>query len=281
MQSYRNQAFTILAAVAAIAMHPGARAEAGTILLTAPLSNHPAGEVSGTDTALDNRDYGLRLDTSRVNTFSFDNVLMEFYEPDGAVTPDTVFASITGSVAHLQSSDGNTIGYAAESGLDALDQRWSLTADFRLIDAEGPLFPIGSVPAPDMLQRLIDGGVGDNLILFETVRLSIAPEFDDAAVYDGPREFAELVDDGLAPFVLQFRNLLDPIVFEDPQWDVITGSGSVTPAGAGEMDFATRSLTFVIPEPGSLGMLGVAGMLLATRRRRHRSLFALRWHISA
>jgi len=241
-----------------------------TTLFSVPLFDHPNGDASANANAADSRDYGLRLDDGNLQTFHFEEVSMTFFAPDGPVDDSTIFAEVSGTIAHLQSSDGVSTGYKGDSGLDATDQRWRMSATFGLIGAEGPLFPPDSVPSSDMLQKLVDGGISSNAITFGLVDLSLAPLFDEPAVYGGPRDFVEKSPGGGgAPFQLTFRHRLDPNVFGSPEWDVIGGNGWVMPDN-GHGSNKTRDFLFYtnqVPEPATL-VLTLGAVPLLFRRRR-------------
>jgi len=241
---------------------------------TVRLLNHPNGSASADANAVDDRDYGLRLDNGKVQTFAFEDVRMEFFLPPAPHTSSTVFATISGTIAHLQSSNGVGLGYSANSGLDPLDQRWSIMGTFRLIDGHGPLFPDASIPGMDMLQRLIDAGISSNAIGFNDYEVKITPLFNEAltpAVYKGPRCFVEKFASGIpSALMLQFRHRLNPAIFTGPEWDVVTGNGWLM-AKDGSGTTYTRDFLFYtpdVPEPGTIGLLAT-GAAACCRRRKY------------
>lgn len=242
--------------------------------MSVKLINHPNGNASANVNAVDNRDYGLRLDTAQLQTFAFVDVTMTFQVPPMApVNANTVYATITGTIAHLQSSNGMGVGYAGTSGLDATDQRWAINGTFRLMEGQGAMFPPGSLPASDMLQKLIMGGISNNAIGFDDFDLSISPLFNEMlqpAVYNGPRAFVEkFSDESPSALNLTFRNRLNPGVFVGPPWDVVTGHGWLMPTT--NVAMTTRDLLFYtpeVPEPAAATLAGLGATVLLGRRRR-------------
>lgn len=232
--------------------------------------SHPNGSASANANAVDGRDYGLRLDNGRVETFAFDDVRMTFFSPD-PVNASSVFATLSGTIAHLQSSNGVAIGYAGSSGIDALDQRWSIDATFRIVGREGGFGGGQAVPYPAMLADLIAGGIGGGQVEFNDIDLSISPLFDEGvtpAVYAGPRTWVEKFNDDGDAFFIRYRHRLNPNVFVGPSWNVNAAAGWLTPAD-GTMSGDTRDFLFyVAPEPASLGMMALGLPLLFNRRRR-------------
>lgn len=267
-----------LALLAAVTFASAAPELARASLFSVPLFSHPNGNASANRNAVDHRDYGLRLDNGKLQTFHFVDVEMEFFDPAGPITPDTEFARITGTIAHLQSSNGGAIGYSGNSGFNVTDQLWSITASFKQIDGIGGVLGPATLPSGDMLQKLIDAGISNNAITFGALELELMPLFDEgmqAAVYNGPREFTgKSPGGGAAPFNLQFRHRLNPTVFAGSQWDVVTGSGWLMgPDGGNKF---TRDFLFYtpeVPEPATAILAAIGGFALL---RRKRGLVAIR-----
>lgn len=243
-------------------------------LITVPLFSHPNGTASADVNAVDNRDYGLRLDNGKTQTFHFVDVALEFFNPVGPTTSDTEFARITGTIAHLQSSNGVALGYSGGSGFDGTDQLWSVTASLKQIAGMGPQFPGGSgVPASDMLQKLIDGGLSGNAVMFGAMDIEIEPLFDEgieAAVYHGPRSFTgKSMDLGGPVLKLTHRHRLDLSPFPAPEWDVVAGNGWLMATDGSGMGY-TRDFLFytnAVPEPATAALSAIGALLLLRRRR--------------
>lgn len=263
----------ICLAVAALAFAYGAGPNsADASLFSVPLFSHPNGEASANMNAVDNKDYGLRLDNGKLQTFHFVDVQMEFFNPAGPITPDTEFAKITGTIAHLQSSNGGAVGYNGNSGFDATDQLWSITAVFKQIDGQGSILSSATLPSADMLQKLISGGISNNAITFGALELHLTPLFNEgmqAAVYNGPRDFTGKSPGGGAdPFNLQFRHRLSTGTFAGSQWDVVTGNGWLMGPDGG--NGYTRDFLFYTPhapEPATAILAAIGGVALLRRKR--------------
>lgn len=257
--------------VMSFALVLGAAAAAqAQLLYTIPALSHPNGNASANPLAVDNRDYGLRLDNGNVQTFHFENVQMSFFAPAGPPSPASIYATLTGTIAHLQSSNGVSLGYAANSGLDALDQRWTLSATFRLIGREGTFGGGAPVPYAAMLSDLISGGVGGGQIEFNDVAMSLTPVFNEGvtpAVYTGPRSWSEKFNGDGDAFVIQYRHRLTDPAFAGAPWNVNAAAGWLMPTqGSGG---ATNDFLFylgAVPEPATLGML-LIGLPWIVRRR--------------
>jgi len=247
-------------------------------LFSVPLFSHPNGNASADTNSVDSKDYGLRLDNGKLQTFHFLDVQMEFFDPAGPITPDTEFAKITGTIAHLQSSNGGATAYSGSSGFDATDQLWSITAVFKQIDGQGSALGSATLPSADMLQQLIDAGISNNAITFGALQLTLTPLFNEgmqAAIYNGPRSFTGKSPGGGAdPFNLQFRHRLDSNVFAGAQWDVVTGNGWLMGPDGG--NGYTRDFLFYttgVPEPATAVMAAIGALTLI---RRKRGLLAVR-----
>lgn len=254
--------------VAAVALSTAPTADAS--LISVPLFSHPNGNASANMNAVDSRDYGLRLDNGQgVQTFHFENVTMTFFDPQPA-GPASVYATITGTIAHLQSSNGVALGYAGNSGLDALDQRWTINATIRGQVGQGNIFQ-PALPNPNMLNQLIAAGISNNAINYWDFDVTLTPLFNEGmtpAVYGGPRVFVENTMDGMMPgLIIDYRHRLDPNVFAAPQWNVVTGHGWLKSANGGGSDY-TRDFLFYTPEPGTIGLLAVGMVTVLPRRRR-------------
>lgn len=241
-------------------------------LFSVPLFSHPNGNASANTNAVDAKDYGLRLDNGKLQTFHFVDVQMEFFGPAGPITPNTEFAKITGTIAHLQSSNGGATVYSGNSGFDVTDQLWSISAIFKQIDGQGGVLGSATLPNANMLQQLIDAGISNNAITFGALELTLTPLFNEgmqAAIYNGPRSFTGKSPGGGAdPFNLQFRHRLDPNVFVDAQWDVVTGNGWLMGPDGG--NGYTRDFLFYtpgVPEPATI-VMAVIGALTLIRRKR-------------
>lgn len=257
---------TGLVAVVALGAAPAADAS----LISVPLFSHPNGNASANVNAVDSRDYGLRLDNSQgVNSFHFQDVTMTFFNPQPA-GPASVYATITGTIAHLQSSNGAALGYTGNSGLDALDQRWMLNATIRGQVGQGGIFQ-PALPNANMLNQLIAAGISNNAINYWDFDVTLTPLFNEGvtpAVYTGPRVFVENTMDGMMPgLIVGYRHRLDPNVFAAPQWNVVTGHGWLKSAAGGGTDY-TRDFLFYTPEPGTIGLLAVGLLTVLPRRKR-------------
>lgn len=270
MTFHRNALnFGMLAVAAFVAAAPQL-AEAS--LFSVPLYSHPNGNASANVNAVDNKDYGLRLDNGKLQTFHFVDVEMEFFSPAGPVNNNTEFAKITGVIAHLQSSNGGATGYNGNSGFDATDQLWSITAVFNQIHGQGSILIAATLPSGDMLQKLIDAGIGSNAITFGALELTLTPLFNEvmqAAVYNGPRSFTGKSPGGGAdPFNLQFRHRISPATFAGSPWDVVTGNGWLMGADGG--NGYTRDFLFYTPhapEPATAILAAIGGFALLRRKR--------------
>lgn len=247
-------------------------------LFSVQLFSHPNGNASANTNAVDAKDYGLRLDNGKLQTFHFVDVQMEFFDPAGPITPDTEFSKITGTIAHLQSSNGGATVYSGNSGFDATDQLWSISAIFKQIDGQGSALGSATLPSADMLQQLIDAGISNNAITFGALELTLTPLFNEGmqtAIYNGPRSFTGKSPGGGAdPFNLQFRHRLDPNVFTGAQWDVVTGNGWLMGPDGG--NGYTRDFLFYtpgVPEPATVVMAAIGALTLI---RRKRGLFSAR-----
>jgi len=246
-------------------------AQAGP-MFSVDLKSHPNGNLSANPNAVDSRDYGLRLDDGNWQTFDFTDVTMTFYEPSAPINSSSIYATISGVITHLQSSNGGSLGYSATSGLDVEDQQWDISATFRQIGSQGSAFGLGDLPASNMLQTLIDEGISSNAITFDSLDLTLTPLFDEGsetAIYSGPRSFVEKWPDSGAPFLLEYRHRLSPGTFASPDWDVVTGNGWVMPTAKGGSSF-TRDFLFYtpeVPEPTTAALVLLGGLLIARRRR--------------
>ncbi len=262
------------AAVIVAVMMIVSAAQAGPMFSIA-LKSHPNGNVSADPNAVDARDYGLRLDDGNWQTFDFTDVTMTFHQPVGPIGSSTVYATISGVITHLQSSDDGSLGYSATSGLDVEDQQWSIDATFRQIGSQGDAFGLGDLPAGNMLQTLIDEGIGNDAITFDSFDLALTPLFDEgseAAIYGGPRTFVEKWPASGAPFLLEYRHRLSVGTFASPDWDVITGNGWVMPTNKGGSSF-TRDFLFYspqVPEPSTTALVLLGGIALLRQRRANR-----------
>lgn len=246
------------------------------LMFSLPALSHPNGAASADPLAVDDRDYGLRLDNGRVETFHFEDVTMSFFseEGGGAGNTGTVYARLTGTIAHLQSSDNGVLGYVSDSGLDDLDQRWALEAEFRMIGREGGFGGGQDVPYPEMLVDLRDAGVGGGAITFALFDVTLTPLFDEnvePAVYTGPRVLDERPGSDDNPdsnaFFLKFRHRLTDDAFAGPEWDVIAAAGWLEPAPDQNNGGNTRDFLFYlngVPSPTAAVLVAVA---LGLRRR--------------
>lgn len=262
---------------AAVALLLGGAAQAAPV--TFPVSyraySHPNGEASANMNAVDNRDYGLRLDNGQgVQTFHFlEDVVITFYKP---VAPDnsTVMARLTGTLAHLQSSNGAVVGYAAGSGYDALDQRYAMTATFRVEGAAGGWNGANAVPYSLMFDDLIAGGVNAaNKITFSLADLALTELFGGPKVFTGALNWDEFPGSEAAPassMELEYRHRLAPGTFAGPAWDVIGANGWLEPAIDGGRGFTNDFLFYIdrnpVPEPSSLALLALGALPLLRRR---------------
>ncbi|MCA9243317.1 MAG: hypothetical protein KDA32_05130 [Phycisphaerales bacterium] len=242
--------------------------------VTFPAFSHPNGDASANPLAEDNRDYGLRLDyNGRVNTFHFVNVTMTFYNPP---SPDnsTVMARLEGDVAHLQSSNGGTIGYAGSSGYDAEDQLYSLVAEFRVIGASGG-WNTNGVPYAGMFDDLRAATPENDRLTFALQDTTLSPQFNPGdAVFNGPLSWDEYPGSDAAPdagsFYITPRHRLTNAAFSGSEWDVLGAAGWLERSSdAGRP--ATNDFLFYlgatpVPEPASAALLSVLA-LFATRRR--------------
>lgn len=258
------------ASIAAALVMTTSAAHAGQMFSVA-LKSHPNGNASANPNAVDSRDYGLRLDDGDLQTFDFTDVTMTFYQPLAPIDSSSVYATISGVITHLQSSNGGSLGYSASSGFDLEDQQWSISATFRQIGDQGDAFGPGDLPAASMLQTLIDEGIGDDAITFDSLDLTLTPLFDEgseAAIYGGPRSFVEKWPDSGAPFLLEYRHRLSPGTFASPLWDVVTGNGWVMPTDK-NVDTFTRDFLFYtpeVPEPATITLILLGSVALLRRR---------------
>lgn len=243
------------------------------LLYSVPAYSHPNGEVSANQNAVDSRDYGLRLDNNNVQTFHFENVRMDFFTADGVPNNGTIYARLHGTIAHLQSSNGAVIGYANNSGLDALDQRWNLDATFRVIGRQGTFGGGASVPYPNMLADLKAAGIGSSEINFALHDLTLTPAFGGAAVYTGPTIWDERPGSDANPdpgsFHLKYRDRLTDPAFAGAQWNVIAAAGWLQPATDQSTSKTNDYLFYLgaVPEPATIGLLTL-GLPMFLRRRR-------------
>jgi hypothetical protein len=259
---------TFVLVLTLIATATAATAEAS--LITVPLFSHPNGNASANVNAVDSRDYGLRLDNSQgVNSFHFESVTMTFFDPQPAL-PGSTFATISGTIAHLQSSNGVALGYSGTSGLDGLDQRWAISATIRGQVGQGSIFQ-PTLPNPNMLDQLIAADISNNAINDWDFDVTLTPLFNEnvtPAIYTGPRSLVENTMGGTMPgLIIDYRHRLDPNVFAAPQWDVATGHGWLKSASGHGTEY-TRDFLFHTPEPGTVGLLLAGLMSVLPRRRR-------------
>jgi len=231
--------------------------------------DHPNGLVSQFIYQPDAQDYGLRLDNgAQVNTFHFVDVQMCFFAPPGPIDANSVYATLTGKVAHLQSSNGGPAGYAYPSDYQASDQVWNMQANFHLINRTGTWGAMTPVPYAAMLNDLKAAGYNlSNAITMDLFEVDIAPDFDEMvtpAVYGGPRSFDEKPNEVGQVFHIKYRDRLTHPNFAGPQWDRNVGAGWVEPAVDNPTgDMSTRDLLFtLIPEPTTLILLALGLPLL-------------------
>ncbi len=261
------------AGVATLGASLSCAAFAGDFPLVYRALSHPNGTASADQNAVDNKDYGLRLDRPEqgINTFRFVDVTMTFLNPPN---PDqsTVVAVLEGVIAHLQSSDGGVLGYNVNSGYDAEDQVYHLRSEFRLIGDTGDwdTQPLGYA---DMLNDLLAAGLNPaNRLTYALNDTTMTPLFAEPRVFTGPLVYDEKPGSDDSPtgesFYLETRHRLDPAFFPSPEWDVIGAAGWLEPAidqpGAPQNnDF----LFYLVPEPTSLMLLSI-GLIAGAGRRR-------------
>lgn len=240
--------------------------------------SHPNGLKSNNIYQPDAADYGLRLDVGgQVNTFHFVDVEMCFFAPSPPTDDNTVYATLVGQIAHLQSSDGVTLGYDTPSDYDAAtDQLWRMEAAFRVIGRTGTFGGGAPVPYAGMLADMITAGLGGGRITMSLYDLTIAPKFDEmteASVYTGARDFDEKPGTEANPdpdaFYIEYRNRLTHPLFSGSEWDVNAGTGWLEPDPDNPTgDMSTRDLLFyLVPEPMTLMLLALGLPLLRSTRR--------------
>ncbi len=247
--------------------------------ITVKAYSHPNGAVSADTSAVDDRDYGLRLDTvTGINTFAFDDVDMIFYDLPITTEFGDAYARLTGTIVHLQSSDAGTLGYSGSSGLDDEDQRWTIEATFRNIGTTGSWMTEAAVPYSNMLDDLLGDGSQNSSerLSFALSDVILTPEFDEglnAAVFDGARAWDERPGSDPSPndgaFYVTPRHRLNPGQFASPDWDVLAAAGWLEPANDAGTNYTNDFLFTLgaVPEPATVALL-LSGGFMAVRRRR-------------
>ncbi|TWT43768.1 hypothetical protein RAS1_01670 [Phycisphaerae bacterium RAS1] len=239
--------------------------------ITLQAFDHPNALSSADPHAPDARDYGLRLDTAAgLQSFHFVDVSMTFLNPPEPGS-DTVMATLTGTIAHLQSTHGGITGYTPTSGFDVQDQLYQIDAQFRIFGLAGSWFGANSGPYENMFADLIAGGINaGNKIQFALHDTTLTPLFQGPAVFDGPLVYDERPGgDGnpnLDSFYIRYRDRLDPAFFASPQWDVVSAAGWLEPAVDGGTPYENDFLFYLTPEPASALLLLAGGMLTIKRR---------------
>lgn len=248
MRSFRTPFAISLAS--ALLLSTAASADMASIEF--PAFSHPNGAMSASGNAVDDRDYGLRLDTETgPQTFHFVDVTMKFHFPD-SFDNNTIMAEITGTIAHLQSTDGGAIGYQSASGYDAEDQQYQLQANLRVIGEQGS-WASNALPYHEMTADLLNTMITSNQITFSLNDTTLTPRFQEPAVFDGPLVWDEKPGSDANPnpgaFYLAPRHRLSSTTYPGPSWDVLGAAGWLEPAPDTGRDRTTDFLFYLDPTP--------------------------------